>query len=67
LFIWRASPAQESGSHVTVGTVEIEGSNVYVRASDGRLQLIDIAVGKKRMKGFRIPEYFKKRKDDVLK
>lgn len=67
LFIWWASPAQESGSHVTVGTVEIEGSNVYVRASDGRLQLIDIQVGKKRMKGFRIPEYFKKRKDDVLK
>jgi hypothetical protein len=40
---------------------------VYVRASDGRLKLLDIEAGKKRMKGYQIPEFFKKQKGAVLK
>ena len=59
LLIWWAYPEHESASNVAEGTVEIEKSGVYVKASDGRLRLIDIERGKKRMKGYRILEYFK--------
>jgi hypothetical protein len=40
---------------------------VYVRASDGRLRLLDIEVGKERMKGRKIYEFLKKQEGVVLK
>jgi methionyl-tRNA formyltransferase len=67
LFIWWASPEHENASNVAEGTIEIEKSGVYVKASDGRLKLIDIETGKKRMKGYPIPKYFKNKEGMVLK
>jgi methionyl-tRNA formyltransferase len=67
LFIWWALPEEDSVSNRPVGTLEFEKDNVYARASDGRLRLLDIEVGKKRMKGQKILEYFRKREGVVLK
>ena len=67
LLIWWALPEEDSVSNRPVGTLEFEKDNVYVRASDGRLRLLDIEVGKKRMKGQEILEYFRKREGVVLK
>jgi hypothetical protein len=41
-------------SNGPVGALEIEKDNVYARASDGRLRLLDITVKKERMKGHEI-------------
>ena len=67
LFIWWALPEKDSVSKCPVGTLEFEKDNVYVRASDGRLRLLDIEVGKERMKGHKIYEFFKKQEGVVLK
>jgi hypothetical protein len=40
---------------------------VYVRASDGRLRLLDIEVGKERMTGQKIHEFLKKQEGGILK
>ena len=67
LLIWWACPEEGVSSDIAVGTVEVvEGDRVYVRASDGRLRLVDIEVGKERMGEKRILEYFKNRKGTVL-
>jgi hypothetical protein len=50
-----------------VGALEFEEDEVHVRASDGRLRLLDIEVGKKRMKAHKIYEYFKKQEGVTLK
>jgi hypothetical protein len=50
-----------------VGTLEFENGNVYVRASDGRLRLLDIEVGKERMKGNQILEFLIKQEGVFLK
>ncbi len=67
LFIWWAVPEEEKVSRGPAGALEFEKDNVYVRASDGKLKLLDIEVGKKRMKGQEILECLRKRKDVVLK
>ena len=67
LFIWWALPEKGSVSKRPVGALEIENDSVYVRASDGRLRLFDIEVGKERMKGHKICEFFKKREGVTLK
>ncbi len=67
LFIWWAFPEKASVSKGPVGTLEVEKDNVYVRASDGRLRLLDIEVGKERMKGQKIYEIFKKQEGRILK
>jgi methionyl-tRNA formyltransferase len=67
LFIWWALPEKDSISRCPVGTLEFERDNVYVRASDGRLRLLDIEVGKERMKDHKIYEFFKKQEGVVLK
>ncbi len=67
LFIWRALPEEDGVLKGPVGTVEFEESNVYVRASDGRLRLLDIEAGKKRMKGVQILQFFEKQKGAILK
>lgn len=66
LFIWWAYPQPDNTSSAARGTLEVEKGNIYVRASDGRLRLMDIEVAKERMKGQRIFEYFKKREGIVL-
>jgi hypothetical protein len=50
-----------------VGGLEFEKDNVYVRASDGRLRLLDIEVEKERMKGQKILEFFRKQEGVILK
>ena len=67
LFIWWVLPEEDSVSNRPVGTLEFEKDSVYVRASDGRLRLLDIEVGKERMNGGKILEFFKKQKGAVLK
>jgi methionyl-tRNA formyltransferase len=67
LLIWWALPEKDEIPKCPVGTLEFEKDNVYVRASDGRLRLLDIEVGKERMKGQKILEFFKKQEGVVLK
>jgi UDP-4-amino-4-deoxy-L-arabinose formyltransferase/UDP-glucuronic acid dehydrogenase (UDP-4-keto-hexauronic acid decarboxylating) len=67
LFVWWAYPEGGSGLHSEIGTIEIEEKSVYVRASDGRLRLIDIEGGRERLKSHRVFEYFKNKKGIVLK
>ena len=67
LLIWWALPEEDSVSNRPVGTLEFEKDSVYVRASDGRLRLLDIEVSKERMNGHKILEFFKKQKGAVLK
>jgi UDP-4-amino-4-deoxy-L-arabinose formyltransferase/UDP-glucuronic acid dehydrogenase (UDP-4-keto-hexauronic acid decarboxylating) len=67
LFIWWGLPEKGSISKEPMGTLEIENDNVYVRASDGRLRLLDVEVGKERMKGRKILNFFKKREGIILK
>jgi UDP-4-amino-4-deoxy-L-arabinose formyltransferase/UDP-glucuronic acid dehydrogenase (UDP-4-keto-hexauronic acid decarboxylating) len=67
LFIWWALPEKGSVSKGPVGALEFEKDNVYVRASDGRLRLLDIEVAKERMKGQKILEFFRKQEGVVLK
>ena len=67
LLIWWALPERGSVSNSPVGTLEFEKDIVYVRALDGRLRLLDIQVGKERMKGNKIFEFFKKQEGVILK
>jgi UDP-4-amino-4-deoxy-L-arabinose formyltransferase/UDP-glucuronic acid dehydrogenase (UDP-4-keto-hexauronic acid decarboxylating) len=67
MLIWWALPEKDEIPKCTVGTLEFEKDNVYVRASDGRLRLLDIEVGKERMKGRKILEFFKKQEGVILK
>ena len=67
LFIWWALPEKGSVSKAPVGGLEFEEDNVYVRASDGRLRLLDIEVEKERMKGQKILEFFRKQEGVILK
>ena len=67
LLIWWALPEKGSISRGPLGGLEFEKDNVYARASDGRLRLLDIEVGKKRMKAHKIYEFFKKQEGGILK
>ncbi|NWG01494.1 MAG: formyltransferase [Syntrophaceae bacterium] len=67
LFIWWALPEKDEFSKGPAGTIEFGDDYVYVRASDGRLRLLDIEVGKERMKGQKIFEYFKGKEGVILK
>jgi methionyl-tRNA formyltransferase len=67
LLIWWALPEKDEIPKCPVGTLEFKKDNVYVRASDGRLRLLDIEVGKERMKGRKILEFFKNQEGVVLK
>ncbi len=67
LFIWWGLPETNNVSTDSIGTLELERDNVYVRASDGRLRLLDIEVERKRMKGHHILDFFKNRKEVVLR
>jgi len=67
LFIWWALPEKDSVSKCPMGLLEFEKGNVYVRASDGRLRLLDIEVDKERMRGQKILEFFKKQEGVILK
>jgi methionyl-tRNA formyltransferase len=67
MFIWWALPEKGRLSKSPVGALEFEKENVYVRTSDGRLKLLDIEMGKERMKGQKILDFFKKREGVILK
>jgi UDP-4-amino-4-deoxy-L-arabinose formyltransferase/UDP-glucuronic acid dehydrogenase (UDP-4-keto-hexauronic acid decarboxylating) len=67
LFIWWALPEKDSISKGSVGALEFEEDGVLVRASDGRLRLLDIEVGEERMKAHKIYEFFKKQEGVILK
>ena len=66
VFVWWALPEKDDVSEYPVGTVAFEKESVYVRASDGRLRLLDIEVEKERMKGRQICEFFKKQRRGIL-
>jgi UDP-4-amino-4-deoxy-L-arabinose formyltransferase/UDP-glucuronic acid dehydrogenase (UDP-4-keto-hexauronic acid decarboxylating) len=67
LFIWWGLPEEDGISNASVGALEFEKENVCVRASDGRLRLLDVDVGKERMTGQKIYEFFKKKEGRILK
>jgi UDP-4-amino-4-deoxy-L-arabinose formyltransferase/UDP-glucuronic acid dehydrogenase (UDP-4-keto-hexauronic acid decarboxylating) len=67
LFIWWALPEKASPSHDPGGALAFEKGKVYVKASDGRLRLLDIEVKKERMKGHKILEFFKNQEGVILK
>jgi len=67
MFIWWALPEKESLSHGPAGTVVFEKDHVYVRASDGRLKLLDIGVGKVRMTGHDILHFLKNQEGVILR
>jgi methionyl-tRNA formyltransferase len=67
LFIWWALPEKGGVSKSPEGALEFEEDSVLVRASDGRLRLLDIEVGEKRMKANKIYEFFKKQEGGILK
>ena len=66
LFIWLALPEKDNLSKRPLGALEFEGDKVYVRASDGRLRLLDIELDKERIMGQKILEFFKKQGSVIL-
>ena len=66
LFVWWGLPEKGCIASGPVGAVEFEKNDVHVRASDGRLKLLDIEVTE-RMKGRKILEFLKKREGVILK
>jgi methionyl-tRNA formyltransferase len=67
LFIWWALPEEVRVPTGEAGTLEFEKGDAYVRASDGRLRLLDIEVGKERMKGGRMVDFLREKEGVVLK
>jgi methionyl-tRNA formyltransferase len=67
MFIWWGVPEKDGVSNNDMGAIEIEQMAVYAKASQGRIRLIDIEVGKKRMKDSAIFQYFKDREGAVLR
>lgn len=67
LFVWWGIPEKGGVSNSDVGTIEIEHADVYVKASEGRIRLMDIEVAKRRLRGAEIGDYFKDRKGAVLR
>jgi len=67
MMIWWAYPEHNNTSNHTVGAVEVKEDDIYVRASDGKLKLLDIELAKERMKGQQFFDYFKRREGVVLK
>ena len=67
LLLWWGLPETNTVSNRPVGALEFEKDNVYVRALDGRLKLLDIEVRGKRMRGREILAFFKNQKGVVLK
>jgi methionyl-tRNA formyltransferase len=67
LFIWWGLPEKGSFSNGPAGVLEFEKGNVYVKANDGRLRLLDIEVRKERMKGHDLLDFFKNHQGVLLK
>ncbi len=66
LFIWWGLPEINGVLKGPAGALGFEKDAVTVTASDGRLRLVDIGVGKKRMKGDHILDFFKNQRGVVL-
>jgi methionyl-tRNA formyltransferase len=67
MFVWWGIPEKDRVSNSDVGTIEIEHADVYVKASEGRIHLMDIEVAKKRLGGAEIGDYFRDKKGAVLR
>ncbi len=67
LFIWWALPEEVRVRTGGVGSLEFEKDDAYVRASDGRLKLLEIEVDQKRMMGGRLVDFLRKKEGVVLK
>jgi methionyl-tRNA formyltransferase len=67
MFIWWGFPEGDGLKKSDVGATEIEAGDVCVKASEGRIRLIEIEVAEKRMKGAEIADYFKNREGVVLR
>ena len=66
LLIWWGVPEEAGNSSGRAGAVKIEGDQVYVNASEGRLRLVDIEVRNERMKESKIVDFFKTREGVIL-
>jgi methionyl-tRNA formyltransferase len=64
--IWCGLPEETGHSAHEPGTVELEDGYVFVRASEGRLRLVDIELPGQRLTNPNIFEYFKTRKGSIL-
>jgi methionyl-tRNA formyltransferase len=64
--IWWGLPEETIPSKQEPGTVEPEDGHVFVRASDGRIRLVDMELPGLRLKDPGICEYFKTRKGIIL-
>lgn len=67
VLIWWALPHRVARANLAAGTVEIEDQDVYVHAADGRLQLLHIEIDGKHLRGPSIYEYFRERKEVILR
>lgn len=67
LLIWWAYPEEGIISDPVAGRIEVDGESVYVRASEGRLSMVDIEAGGNRMGKQKMFQYFNHRKGIVLK
>lgn len=67
VLIWWALPHRVTGQNLAVGTVETKGQDVYVHAADGRLQLLHIEINGQHMRGPSIYDYFRERKEVILR
>jgi methionyl-tRNA formyltransferase len=67
LLIWWAEPeGAEVAPAKPPGTVEIEGDRVWVCAGQGRIRLLDVEVGGKRIEADQIGRYFRDKEGTVL-
>ncbi len=66
IMIWWALPKEDAVHDHSSGQIEIENSNVFVRAGEGRIKLVDIAMAGSRIKDDLIFQYFKNKEGLVL-
>lgn len=66
IMIWWALPKEDGIHDHNPGQIEIENSNVFVRAGEGRIKLVDIETAGSRIKNDLIFHYFKNKEGLVL-
>jgi methionyl-tRNA formyltransferase len=66
LLIWWGRPEKDAASKGPVGALEIDNGNAFIRASDGRLRLLDIEAGNERLKGSEVLNFLKKQERGVF-
>jgi methionyl-tRNA formyltransferase len=66
MFIWWALP-ERADSGGACGIIVVEDDRVYVRAGEGKIRLLDIETGGRRLRDAAIADYFETRKGLMLK